>query len=786
MDKTRVGDKGREGEALSRLIHAALPAAIYGLAGYLAGVCALPFGAYPFGAALLAAADRRAIFVLAGLLLSALVRFDGAAAATFAGVYLAVILLRVLIRLTIDFPYPKGEAKRTLGELVALLFCERRSSRVLVAALGAFFLSLSFLVGGGFLYYDLFGMIISVAIAPLAAYILCGFFEGERREKLDLRFEIGLLALLGIAAYGAAPLNIYGASVAVGGGMLVTLLLCVRRGFIRGLCASAVIGLAYSPAMTPIFLLCALSAGVFMKISATLASVSALALSLGYAFYLRGIYALDGTVGGIISGALLFSVISRISVERKSAPAAKREEKRTVCRALGESELDGVRLFDMNRRMAAISEALSRLSDLFEEMKLRFPRSEELCEIVKRGFECSCGGCPERPSCSENGSEVKRLAALLENKGFIAREDFLEGVLLRCARLPDIIDEINYNADARGKRSDEESELFSGESGYRALSGLIGRETEDIGEEYLPDAAESKRICSVLDRLGAGIVGVAVYGKKQKRVHVRGEDRHLLSERADEICRTLSHALSIRFERDGGVRRFGRGEGGSLELCEAKRYSLASVVKSASKQGEEFCGDCVSLFENSGGRAFSLISDGMGSGREAAAMSELTVGFMKNMLSVGRMNGDILQMLNSCLKSRCEGSAYECSATLDLMELDRVSGRAVFYKCGAAPSYIYRGGRLFKLRSRTMPLGILEHTDARVLDIELNGGDVVIMMSDGVTGGEEDCPYLFDLLRQNIETAGAERVADLILKYARSHSNDDATVAVLCVEEKIS
>lgn len=785
MDKTRVGDKGREGEALSRLIRAALPAALYGAAGYLSGLCALPFGAHPFGVALLAAADRRAVFVLAGLLLSALAQFDGVAAATFVGVYAAVILLRVLVRLTLDFPYRRGEAKRTLGELAALLFGERRASRVLIAALGAFLLSLSFLVGGGFLYYDLFGLLLSVSLAPLATYILCGYFEGERDGRLDLRFELGLLALLGIAARGAAHLNIYGVSVAVGGGMLAVLLICRSRGFLRGTAAALAVGLAYSPTMTPIFLICALSAGVFMKISTTLVSVSALALSLGYAFYLRGIYALDGTVGGIISGALLFSVVARISAERKreAAVSEKREEKRRLCRALGENELDGVRLYDMNRRMAAIGEALSRLSDLFEEMKLRFPRSAELREIVRRGFECSCGGCPERAVCRGEG-EVEHLAALLEEKKFLAREDFSSDLLSRCGRLPDIIDEVNYNYEAHGRRSDEEGELFSGEGGYRALSGLIGRETEDVEEEYLPDASASTAVCSLLDRLGARISGVAVYGRRQKKVHIRGEDRRLLAERADEIADTLSLALSVRLEKSGEVRRFGRDGGGVLELCEEKRYALSSVVRSASKQGEDYCGDCFSLFENGDGRAFAIISDGMGSGREAAAMSELSVGFMKNMLSLGRMNRDILQMLNSCLKSRCDGSARECAATLDLMELDLVGGRAVFYKCGAAPSYIYRGGRLFKLRSRTMPLGILEETDARVLDIELNGGDVVVMMSDGVTGGEEDCPYLFDLLRQNIETAGAERVAELILKYARTHSNDDVTVAVLRVEEK--
>ena len=787
MDKLRSEADTRVSSA-TKIIRGLLPAALYGLCGYLSGICALPFGAYPFGVALLASADKNAPFVFIGLLISAVSRFDGGVAATFIGVYAALLLSRVLVRLTLDFPFPRSEGKRSLRELISILFLEKRGYRVLSATLGAFFISLSFLIGGGFLYYDLFGLLLSVVVSPIAAYILCGYFTPSRKSGVDYGYELGLLVLLGICAYGASPLKLYGASVAVAGGILITLLISTRRSFLRGLLAASVAGLAYSPTLTPIFLLCALSSGVFMKISPTLISLSSLVSSLAYAFYVKGIYALEGTVGGIIVGCLLFSVALRISSEPKEKATRDKASAKLRCRVLEESELDSVRLFDMNRRMAAMSEAFARLSDLFEEMKLRFPRIAELKSICQRGFDSSCAGCAEYSRCREGdglGLEAERLAEALERKSFISREDFSVELADRCGRLPDIIDEINYNFEVRSRHADENGELFPDDRGYKALSRLIGRGMEGEGDEYLPRLPESSRLCRVLDRLDAGIVGVMVYGKRQMKVYIRGESRWALEERGEEIADAVSEALGVRIDLSTlAVRRCGRGEEGSLELCEAKKYRISSVVRSLSKDGESYCGDCFSVFENSDGRFFSLISDGMGSGREAAAMSELTVGFMKNMLTVGGMNREILQMLNSCLKGRSDNSAHECSATLDIMELDRASGRAVFYKCGAAPTYIYRGGRLFKLRSRTMPLGILDKTDARVLDLELDAGDVVVMMSDGVTGGEEDCPYLFDLLRQNIESAGASRVADLILKYARSHSDDDTSVAVLRIEEE--
>ena len=789
MDKLH-SETGAKSSSATKIIRGLLPAALYGFCGYLSGICALPFGAYPFGVALLASADKNALFILLGLLISAIHRFDGGVAATFIGVYAAILLSRVLVRLTLDFPYSRTEDKRSIRELVSVLFLEKRGYRVSIAAFGSFFISLSFLIGGGFLYYDLFGLLLSVVIAPVATYILCGYFDRSSKGGVDYFYELGFLALLGICAYGAAPLKLYGVSVAIAGGMLITLLISTRRSFLRGLLASVVIGLAYSPTLMPIFLFCTLSSAVFIKISPTLISVAALAASLGYAFYVKGIYALDGVVGGIITGCLLFSVIARVSVSSRTESEKPRSATKTRCRVLDESELDSARLFEMNRRMAAMSEAFARLSDLFEEMKLKFPRIDELKSICRRGFDSSCSGCAEYGKCREGetlANESERLAQVLEQKSFVAREDFSDEITDRCGRLPDIIDEINYNFEVRNRHADEEGALFSGDRGYKALSGLLGRGMEDESEEYLPDLEKSGRLCRALDKLDAGILGVVVYGKRQKKIYMRGESRRVLEERSEDIAEAVGETLGMRIDSDAfAVRRCGRGDEGSLELSEAKRYRVKSVVRSVSKSGESYCGDSFSTFENKDGRFFSLISDGMGSGREAAAMSELTVGFMKNMLTVGGMNREILQMLNSCLRSRSDTSAHECSATLDMMELDRVSGRAVFYKCGAAPTYIYRGGRLFKLRSRTMPLGILDKTDARVLDLELDVGDVVVMVSDGVTGGEEECPYLFDLLRQNIESAGASRVADLILKYARSRSNDDASVAVLRIEEEDS
>ena len=114
------------------------------------------------------------------------------------------------------------------------------------------------------------------------------------------------------------------------------------------------------------------------------------------------------------------------------------------------------------------------------------------------------------------------------------------------------------------------------------------------------------------------------------------------------------------------------------------------------------------------------------------------------------------------------------------MELDLLSGRASFYKSGAAPTYVLRDGSLFKLRSKTLPIGILKQIDTKRISFEIAAGDVIVMVSDGVTQGREECPWLYDLLRGNVETEGIEAVCDRIVQYAKSHgADDDLSVLIL-------
>ena len=123
---------------------------------------------------------------------------------------------------------------------------------------------------------------------------------------------------------------------------------------------------------------------------------------------------------------------------------------------------------------------------------------------------------------------------------------------------------------------------------------------------------------------------------------------------------------------------------------------------------------------------------------------------------------------------------HECSATVDLLEFDLITGEAAFYKGGAAPSYVYRDDNLFKLRSNSVPLGIIKELNTKKISLTLDDGDIVVMVSDGVTQSKDECPWLFDLLRASVGKESLASIADMIVKRAKYEgATDDISVVVM-------
>ena len=112
------------------------------------------------------------------------------------------------------------------------------------------------------------------------------------------------------------------------------------------------------------------------------------------------------------------------------------------------------------------------------------------------------------------------------------------------------------------------------------------------------------------------------------------------------------------------------------------------------------------------------------------------------------------------------------------------TGEARFVKSGAAPSFVLRDGSIFRLQSKTVPIGILRALDAESIRFDVQQGDTVVMVSDGAAKSFDEEPWLLDLLTSDEEilTGDEKRAAMTVVSEAAVRgSKDDISCGVFRV-----
>ena len=135
------------------------------------------------------------------------------------------------------------------------------------------------------------------------------------------------------------------------------------------------------------------------------------------------------------------------------------------------------------------------------------------------------------------------------------------------------------------------------------------------------------------------------------------------------------------------------------------------------------------------GHLLLTISDGMGAGINAMRESRVVVKLMEQLMNNGIEPEAAAGIVNAALYLR---GGEECAATIDLAAVD-LEGRYVdLLKVGAPPSFLKRGHSVEMIRSSCWPAGILDRVEAEVHRRQVLPGDILIMVTDGITEVERE------------------------------------------------
>lgn len=258
-----------------------------------------------------------------------------------------------------------------------------------------------------------------------------------------------------------------------------------------------------------------------------------------------------------------------------------------------------------------------------------------------------------------------------------------------------------------------------------------------------------------------------------------------ISVTVEEIAGYLSVLMDIRLAPEKRNPYFIGMEPVNLYFEEEPAFCYMTAAATAIKENEMISGDSYSFFEEDNSLTI-ILSDGVGSGEEAAGDSSRIVDLTEQILDAGLGVRTAVQMLNSMVGAQGDENRM---STLDICRIDLGRGECSIVKAGAASTFIKRGGLVEKISSGNLPLGMMAEETGKENIRQLKDGDMVILLSDGVT---QDWPCgdgEFFLARQmeRLNVSSPVDMANSLLRFAieqcQGKIRDDMTVLAAGVWE---
>ena len=247
-----------------------------------------------------------------------------------------------------------------------------------------------------------------------------------------------------------------------------------------------------------------------------------------------------------------------------------------------------------------------------------------------------------------------------------------------------------------------------------------------------------------------------------------------MAERLDTASKQLTAANEEIRQRQAAELRMAASIQQGLMDMRIPELSFASI-RGRNVSCTEIGGDFYDVVPVDDGVAV-IICDVAGKGISAAIMASMLQGMIRAELALRRHIAEIVEEANSFLAHRDVAGKY---ATLCIVVLDE-DGALEYVNCGHVAPVLVSSGRVHRLDSNNGPVGLFPDMRYSALRCQLQPGDRIILVTDGVTeAGATDEDMFGD---DRLEAAAAandafETVFAEVEKFCgKAALNDDCTV----------
>lgn len=444
----------------------------------------------------------------------------------------------------------------------------------------------------------------------------------------------------------------------------------------------------------------------------------------------------------------------------------------------------------INRNRTNLSNKLFELSGVFSEMSAAFCTLKEAGEnesVVKEKMlanvlNVSCSECENNVKCNQKKEELVRgLKKLIEigfAKGKLSFIDLPKDFSEVCMHPNNVIFALNKMLLKGRENAINEMNALSGRE-------IIAEQAEGVSKVLRTLALESgtqlkftdkaeKALSDALYKKGYEISELLIYGE--------GDDLSvglILAMKEfpiDGISSVISSALSknmVLTEKNDIS-----NDKCYLSFSVAAKYDAVFGLSSVKKDGSSSSGDTHSVVRIADDKFLVALSDGMGSGEKAKTVSSVSLSLIESFYKAGIGSDLILNTVNKLLAINTEDSF----TALDVSVINLKTCTADFIKYGAPYGFIVGDDGIKIVESSSLPLGILSEIKPSCVRADLKSGDVLILVTDGISDAFGSSSEMIEFLR-SVPALNPQTLADNILNRALSLSDgekkDDMTV--LCV-----
>lgn len=664
----------------------------------------------------------------------------------------------------------------------------------LAAGISIFFSGMLFVAVEGFLTYDIMLLCCEILLCCMAAYLFHistrRLFFWRRGEALSTQEMVSTVLLLSICFLSLSAYKIGDFSIGRTLGVLIILLVAqsgnVSYASMCGMILGLIMGMSQREAMT----LCA-AYGSAALCGAVLAPLGRFGCACAFILVsgLVSLYSDFQPMAVIWLYEIMTASVISLLVPRQLSTLVQSITPRPAAAVAGLHE-EKIRAFCSTRLL----ELSGGLRDVFETVKyvsgrLRAAPGANMSALIETTADSVCRKCKMGNYCWGRDYDctmdyLMRVLPVLQEKGKISPEDFPTDMAVRCVQPGALIDGLNsaWRGSLMHKKVSEK--FFAGRntecSQFIGLADTIEQIAQQLRERITFDSEAEEKIMAFFEEEGKLPKGVSVLysdtGRPRVEIDLPGMADLTFSK--SELLREISALCHVPL---GQMVIETKKDGVTLILSQKEVFTPLFAHSKEKKDTEVMSGDCGAVFPVYGGRLCMALCDAMGSGKRAAIDSSLSVKVLERVLKSGFDCEMALTSLNTALLLNSDEERF---AGVDLALIDLFTGHCRMLKSGAPPTYIRQNGKVERFMAKSLPVGILENASPEYLETTLVKGDLVVMVSDGIIGSEED-GFLLEILKNH---AGQDMAAlcEKIISEAKKRFNnscpDDMTVISLIMQ----